>query len=721
MKAWLARAAREWPWGIAICALVSLLFIPRVVSFGGFASDAQRLELDALGRELESGDATAAESRLVSFLSNHPRSPLRVEANLLLARATLARGRGGLFPGAKELARAWSILMKAPHTPEYADLRREAASQMDEYGLTRDAVDRFGQIYSETHDPGVALDLARALVRRAAAEPELRSRILDDASARVSEALHVLPADQRLPALRVKALVLREGGRYDYLLAQLSDELAETRLPADRGLLQLERGRTFAKLGRNMEALASFDEAERLISSPLLRGMAQVDQAQLFLRAGNPEGAELCKRLQASESPATPFALLVLGASQLNAQPAAGLETLLRGYSQIRRPRALEDAGFDSAWVESSLRTAVEREHDPDRLQKAAAVYGELARLQPNSRRIGFADAAVLLRARRFEEAADRFLATGRSARAESEDRERAALSAADACAEGGLYHRAASLYRDYYELRPAANLAGLFHRAASLKKAGDRKAATSGFEEYVSKAGPSGSFTGTALLELASMDEASASWDAALATYDRVLQAREVLTSPERDDWAQALLGRGRTLLQLSRPAQARAVLEEYLERYADGAAPAPASVEAAWLLVRAAIDERQWKTGLDRVRSLDTIASRLPESDRASVQDRLREARFVEGDLLFQVGDYAAAIRAYGEAAGKTAASDDRLWGLIGRARSLARLERIEEARREYRSARALFDQGPGPSTAGRAREYWDVALQELAREVR
>jgi tetratricopeptide (TPR) repeat protein len=188
------------------------------------------------------------------------------------------------------------------------------------------------------------------------------------------------------------------------------------------------------------------------------------------------------------------------------------------------------------------------------------------------------------------------------------------------------------------------------------------------------------------------------------------------VSTSPEKDDWAQALLARGRTLLRLGRPAEARKSLEEYLERYAEGAAPAPASLEAAWQLVRVAVEERQWKTGLERLRLLDALAGRLTEADRAPYDDRLKEARFVEGDLLFELGDFAAASRVYGEAARRASDADDRLRGLIGRARALARLERLEEARRDYTTAKALLDEG-----RGRTQDYWTVALQSLAREVR
>jgi len=721
VRTWFVRLAREWPWGIAIVAILSLFFIPRVVHFGSFVPTGQRQELDALRREVEAGDAAQAEARLVSFLSRNSRSPLRIEANLLLARATLARGRAGQYPGSEGLTRAWSILMKAPADLEHLALRREAASQMEEYGLVREAIVRFGILFGDRRDPEIALDLARALVKRGILEPELRQALLDEAATRVSDALRIATAGLRVQAIRMQARILREAGRDEELEALLAVELAETKAPADRGLLQLERGRIFARRNRNMEALACFDEAERLIVDPLQRGMAQVYQAELFIRAENVEGVEFCKRVQFSDSPAAPFARIVLGAAGLKSRTADSLEALQDGWSRIRRPRVIDDAGFDPGGVMSALRGAAEKESDPDRLIRFAGVFGEVGRLRPLSTRIGFEQAALLLRAHRYEEAAERFLATGNIERAEPEAKEKGFLAAADACAEGGLYRRAATLYRGYYELRTAANTAGLFFRASSLKKAGDLPGAIAGFDEYVSRAGASGTLTGTALVEKAALQAAGGAWDAALATYDRVLKARDVATSPLKDDWALALLGRGRALLNLSRPAEARKVLEEYLERYAEGPVPSAASLDAAWLLVRVAIEERQWKAGLERLRLLEGFASRLTDADRVPYKDLLQDARFTAGDLLFNLGDFAAAAFAYQEAARRTGAPEDRLWGLIGRARSLARLEKIDEARREYASARALLDETRSSPPGSRSREYWEIAMEELSREVR
>jgi len=702
LRAWIARAAREWPLWIAIAGILSLLWLPRIVRFGSVGGSAERRELAALRVELDSGDLAAAEARIAAFLARHPADE---EAQLMLAQATLARARKGSFPGVASMTRAWTLLSKAPRTPETNVLRRDAGALMAEYGMLREAVARLGELHKETPDADLALDLVPALVKLAALEPDFRHARLDEASTRLSEFLHVAPPDRRVKGLLVRALLYRETQREEELLQSLASDLAEQKNPADRGLLQMERGRTFSRQGRNMEAMACFDEAEKLLVDPLAKGVAMVQQAILFARAGNRECVEVCNRVVAAESPAAPLALVVSGVFELPARPLVALDALRNGFSQIRRPRLLDEIEF--SWAYDEIQKAAAHETEPDRLARFAAVDAELARLQPLSSRLAFDHAAVLLRARRFEDAANRLLSL--------ENSERALLEAADACAAGGLHLRAASLYRAYVDLQPGANSAGLFHRAASLKNAGDVSGAMAGFEDYLAKAGPSGKFAGRALLEKAALQPA----EEALATLDRILKARDVTTSPAQDDWAKALLARGRALTRLLRNAEARKSLMEYLERYGEGAAPRPASIEASWLLVQVAIQERQWKAGLTQLRDLDDRAARVAEADRAPYSELLKEARFVEGDLHLNLEDYKSAFQAYAEAVRRHADSEGRLWGLIGRATALARLERKEEARKDYSNARALLDEEK--ALAGRGRDYWEIALEALAREVR
>lgn len=665
MKTWIIRAGREWPLWIALAGILSLFLIPRAAGLGSEAPSDRR-DIEDLRRETD-------PDRLAAYVDRHPED---AEPKVLLARAILARARAGTFPGAAALQRVGTL---AP------ELRREAAVLMSEYGLHAEAVARLRELGDQNRDPDLALDLVLALTRLAAADPSLRHALLDEASARISEYLRAAPPDRRVAGLLAQARIYREEKRDEELAGLLSAELAQGRPAADRGLLHLERGRALDRLGLNMEAMSSFDEAGRLLVDPFLKGLAAVHEAQLYAKAGNEECLNTCTRLIAGESPAAPLAHLVAGTFQLKTRPGVALEALKTGFSRIRRPGMIDEHAFGFSRVYDALLAAADA--DPDRV---ASILGEIVRLRPVSTRIALDHAGMLLRARRYEEAADRFAAAG------------ALRQAADACAEGGLHLRAAALY---------AKAGDLYRRAVSLRKAGDAAGAIQAFEEVVAQAGPSGSSTGLALVEKAELQ----SPEEALATLDRVLKARDVATTPERDDWARALLGQGRALVRLSRPADAGRLLREFLERYPES----PAAIEAAWLLVGVAVEERKWKDALGRLGELETIAAKIPEADRGPYAEMLREARFVKGDVHFNLDDFAAADRAYVEAARRETGSEERLWGLIGRARALARLERKDEARRHYASARAILDEQKAP--AGRGREYWEIALDALEKEVR
>jgi len=661
VKTWIVRAGREWPLWIALAGILSLFLIPRAAGLGSEAA-ADRRDIEDLRRETD-------PDRLASYVDRHPED---AEAKTLLARAILASARAGHFPGAAALQRAGTL---AP------ELRRETAVLMSEYGLYQEAVARL----RELADPDLALDLVPALTRLAAADPSIRHDLLDLASTRISDYLRVATPDRRVAGLLAQARLYREEKRDEDLVALLTKELAEARSATDRGLLHLERGRAFARLGQNMMAMSSFDEAGLLLTDPFLKGLAVVHQAQLYAAAGNPECLNTCARLIAGESPAAPLAQLVAGTFELKTRPGVALDALKSGFARIRRPGLIDEHAFGFSRVYDALLAAGDA--NPDRV---ASILGEVARLRPVSNRVALDHAGMLLRARRYEEAADRFAAEG------------ALRQAADACAEGGLHLRAAALY---------GRTGDLYRRAVSLRKAGDAAGAIQAYEAYVAQAGPSGSSTGLALVEKAELQRP----EEALATLDRVLKAREVATNPERDDWARALLGQGRALVRLSRPAEAGKLLREFLERYPES----PAAIEAAWLRVGVAVEERTWKDALVRLGELETIAERIPEADRAPYAEMLREARFVKGDVQFNLDDFAAAERAYVDAVRRETGSEERLWSLIGRARSLARLERKDEARRHYASARAILEEQKAPS--GRGREYWEIALDALEKEVR
>ena len=84
---------------------------------------------------------------------------------------------------------------------------------------------------------------------------------------------------------------------------------------------------------------------------------------------------------------------------------------------------------------------------------------------------------------------------------------------------------------------------------------------------------------------------------------------------------------------------------------------------------------------------------------------------------------GLWEGAVEAYSEAYRAYLASDERLWGLIGRARAYLHLGRRDEARRDYENGKAIYDEKResfDKSLAGRGREVWGPALEALGKEL-
>ncbi len=143
--------------------------------------------------------------------------------------------------------------------------------------------------------------------------------------------------------------------------------------------------------------------------------------------------------------------------------------------------------------------------------------------------------------------------------------------------------------------------------------------------------------------------------------------------------------------------------------------------ALEAGTCLVRLRVAEGEWKGALER---LDDLLSRLPSLEPPEGRDLVLELRFLRGDLLSLLGRHEEAARSFGAAYRRHSADPERLWGLVGRARALIRMGRLDEARRDSDRARAVYEserEAFDRSLAGRGREYWRGELDALAREVR
>jgi tetratricopeptide (TPR) repeat protein len=714
----LRRVFAEWPSILALAAASSLFLVARFARSEGLVEEREGRRLEELRRVVETGLVEDAEDRVRAFLLRDPRGAARAEAQYLAALAVVAKARHGVFPGLPALQRAASTLALAREggfDAARADLlEREIAALLLERGFLKEGGDRLADLHRRTRDPRLALDLARTLARRAALEGGNRQALLDEAASRISEYLKDAPPEQRLAGFLAQARLSWDLGRHEEVVALVVRELADQPRGADRGLLQLERGRALARLGRPAEALAALDEAERLVTDASSRALALLFQAELFVRAGNAEAVDLCRRVMGLDSPYGPLAQLLQGVYELEFRPEEAIPTLALGLAELRRPRVVDEAGFDFAWFAAQLRKASNAEEDPGRLARFAALMPEIARLYPQRAAPVLDEARLWSRAGRPERATPRFLDA--SALLEGTERSEAVREAAESASKGGLHARAAELWRRWHDLAPAAHGRGLHEQARSLRAAGRPAEALTVFEEYLQRSGGRAPEGAAALLERAGILVDLGRREDALVELERLLKARDAVADPGRAEWAEALLRKGRLLLDLGRAGDARAALGEYLERYEASGGPAPA--EAAELLVRAAMRDARWSEALEALGRWRAALGRLPAADRAA------ELGFLEGDLRFNQNDLEGAARAYGEAYRRTLGRDERLWGLVGRARCFARLGKADEARRDYLNARALLEERKEAfqsTLGGRGRDYWEAALDQLAREVR
>jgi tetratricopeptide (TPR) repeat protein len=736
----LSVLAREWPLVAAALAIASLVFLPRFARSSELREEREQAAVEDLRRRVEV-DPAGTEPLLRAFIGSRGESRRLPEVQHLLGRSIVLRARAGEFPGPYALAAAWAALSTARSGGFDADrtwkLQREIARLLDERGYFREAVARYTEIHEAGVLPEVALDLARALAKRALRDPAAREALLDESASRVSEYLRGAPPERRLRAFLTQSDIYWRTGRYREMLLVLDRELPEFPRAEDQGRLQLERGKALTRLHRrDGDARGALDEAERLLGDAAGRDQALLFKAVLHQRAGNADCVEVCERLFRGNSPLAPVARLVLGLHELEVRVRAAdpLGSLSAGLAEIRRPAVFEETGFDFDEFYDALRRGWEKETDRAALARYAGLYRDLTRLYPASTVYARDHARLWLQAGEHAKAADRYLAAA-ALFADPAERERAVRDAADACAAGRLHPHAAALYRRFFEMQPRANTEGLFFQAQELKRAGCARSpavggsdALSVFAEFVARAKPDDPLLPRALLERGRMFAELGLREDAVEEFGRILGGSEGLAIDPRDPrWADALLGRGRARLELAASAtdasnrrrklaaEGRGDLREYLERYAGSFDHRAGAVEASSLLARAALAERDWPLAMEELSRIETLAD--PESEPR------QQARFLRGDAFLGQGLWEKAVEAYSAAYRATLTSDERLWGLVGRAQAYLRLGRREEARRDYENGRAIYDEKKDAfdmSLAGRGKDVWRPALEALGKEL-
>jgi tetratricopeptide (TPR) repeat protein len=739
----LRLALREWPLGAAFLAAVSLLLLPRFARNEALRAEKEGQRIAELRREAESGPPERAEAALRGFIAERSESPYLGEAQFLLAQTVVRRARTGAFPGAPTLGQAWAALGKARaqgyDAPRIFALQEEIALMLRERGLAQEAVKRYDELVQTTQAPRLRLELARALALLASQEPSRRLKLLGEAGDQVALYVRAVPPEEKLEGYLTEAQIQWRLGEYAGMLTILGRELENYSRPEDRGRLQLERGKALTRLGRTSEALLALGEAEKLLADPRRRDQALVFLAELYLHSPRPEDClGPCERLIKSNSAYAPVAHLMLGLYGLQAGGRGDdpLFQIRQGLSGIARPSLLEEAGFEFGTYYESLRTEWEKESDPARLLQYASLLDQIHRIFPGKAGYLEEQARIRIRAGDAGGAADRLLAASEVV-PEARDRDRLVKEAAEVCSRAGLDGRAARLYRQYFDLAPKGNEEGLFRQGESLIRAGcyagpgpSGADALGVLSEFLARARGGDPLVPRAILYRGRMLEELGKREDAVAEYDRILRATDLAVEPRSPVWAEALLGRGRSELELAFTLDpkgeedrrrrleddGRRTLREYVERYGSLESFRGGIVEAEFRLARQAMHSRQWAQAF---RSLEEVERRGEANS-----DLVLQARFLKGDALLSQGEWVGAAAAYQDAYRRYLDRDERVWGLIGRARALARMGQKDQARRDYENSVALYldhRSALDGAFAGHGKEWWGAALETLRRELK
>ena len=712
---------REMPLVGALLALGSLALMPLLAPahLRGVPTDGETL--DRLSHRVDAGEAEAALAGLRAFRRERPAGgPHAAEAHFQLSRALLASARGAAVSRTDRLDEAWSeasfARLRGFRPARVRALQREIAAFLHEHGFARESAARLGELMRDADEPGLALLRADDLATLAFREPDRRDAHLAEALELLDRYFKAVPAAERLAQVLAQVHVLWRAGRHEEMLPLLLRALEESPQPLQLGRLQLERGKALSRLGRSAEAHAALDEAEELMArEDALRDQARFFRAELYARAGNPEGEAIWRKLVQDRSALASLADLSLGIAGLGAGDPAAIDRLEAGLKGLQAPDLLVETGFNLPAFLAALRRSWETENEAPRVLRCASLLRELRRLFPAYAEVAWDLAGALRRAPEPGEAADQYLDAARlgGGRAETGVREAAAT-----CREGRLTVRAAALYRKVHEVRPSENLEDLFLQGECLREAGLRPDALAVYGLYAASAGAADLHTARAVLERGRILAELGKPSEALAELDRVLRAEEIASDPRKAEWAEALLERGRILLEGRRLKEARASLLECAERYAEEPARRPLAARAVYHLARAAAEDREWPEALARLSEFERLAAGEP-----SLGALHREARFLRGEAHHAREEYEEAARVFGNAYHEFASAEDRLRGLVGCARAHARLGRLDEARRDLEIGRRLHEGARAEldrSLAGHGKTYWTSTLESLRGEL-
>jgi tetratricopeptide (TPR) repeat protein len=535
----------------------------------------------------------------------------------------------------------------------------------------------------------------------------------------------------------------------------------------------LQWAKAQSRMNKTSEALELLPIVRDLGQTPKVREEATYFETELRLGELDGRGEVLAEKLKKEESFFMPLVNLLRGKYWFETGGRDPLPMLKLGFEKIPDEVKFSKYKPDLEGLWDLLVGAAEDTEDQGQFDTILGILGEYHRIYPNtleyfigtatletkrgealSERAASMERIDPIGAERIRRVANRlFYSAGTTLVYVAEHpgismelSEDAQWAAANAFYAGQQYAKAAEWYREHYHLRPTANRDSLFREGESLMRGKlyeaqslDEPSALRAFGEYLMEAGPTSPrapqvvvFRGRILLELGKPLEA-------IEVLHPLLREPQFSLDPREPEWGEALLLQGLAYGRIAGGVragnmapetarmQATRLLKEYLERFSKGLDSqqklSPGILEASFSLSRLATQEKRWAEAGQHLVDMIRYSADIPSSERSDHEASLRRAHFLLGDLYLNQGKDQEAGEAFEKAARKYATSEDRIWGLVGRARALIRIGDEGEARKAVQLAKLTYANNPemfNESMNGQGRTYWPAALAALEAEL-
>ncbi|MCE9581226.1 MAG: hypothetical protein K8T20_01790 [Planctomycetes bacterium] len=758
----LSRLAAQWRIALFVAAMASLPVL-WVLAGGGLGLAADRAELDRARRALETGNPREARARAEGVIARRPTGAdsaveLRTlvgNASIVAADARLRESETAQSPAASDLVfAAWRAAQGEELGADAAESRRlrlRAARRLLELGSVDEAISEMERLES-AHELGAEgrRDLALAL---ASGEKTDQERALALAQKLLAEA----------PGAREKALATHTLGRVlvrvgrraeaEPTFAAAAADLKAVALDRDAAEARLDRGTVLLALGRPAEASVILRAILLDSLSNETRGRAGIALLEADAMADDPVfSADLAELRNLPAPPEVLFAARAGVARQrVEAGRRADASAAYAAAFEHLGPRAFPAPLVHANVVLDDLQNLFRYGPDPnDLMALGRAAEGLALSLRDNEAALELAAEIVARRAELADErartaeqagapAGDVVLEAralhGRSAqlRLEAADGTRVLKShsaenrvlGARELFRGGFHESAVKILRrlaNEFDVADDRSAEARWMASRSLQELGRHEEAAAELERFLADHRNAPRWAHDAFVALARSQEALGRLEAAERTLSDFLFHYDNVT-PESPRWRDGLFrlgivqskmaadlrAAGRDSDAADRAAEAERNLAEAVKRF-------PAAwdqrFEAEMALGRLAMARRDWERAAARLRS----ALALPGREKgAESEAAARRVSLLLGESLWQLGETAAALEAFGQAWATTGGAETAV-ALARMADCHERLGDAKQAARFRERAKTAFEAWRASSGGGRAGDATERLLERL-----